>query len=219
MKVIECKQGSTEWHRARMGIPTASQFHRILTQKTLKPSASAEGYRHELLAEWLLNSPLSMGEDGGGFMGRGRDLEAWAVSFYELQRDTKTTAVGFCLTDDGRAGCSPDRLVGDDGGLEIKCPGPAQHVANLLAMTREHYAQVQGCLFVTGRKWWDLLSYHPELPPALVRYTPDAPYQEALGACLVEFADRLAREKEALLAQGCEVSSTVSFRAAPEYPF
>ena len=54
MIVLNCKQGSDEWIQARLGIPTASQFHRIITPKTMKPAASAEGYIDQLVAEYLL---------------------------------------------------------------------------------------------------------------------------------------------------------------------
>ncbi len=218
MRVIACKQGSTEWHRARLGIPTASCFDRIITPKKLEPASGAEGYMHELLAEWLLNEPLSLHEDGGGFLGRGRDLEVWAVAHYELHYE-KTEEVGFCLADDGRAGCSPDRLVGADGGLEIKCPGAKEHVANLLRMTSDYRLQVQGCLWITGRKWWDLMSYNPNMPPAIVRFEPEPAVQEALAEHVPAFCDRLERAKKALLARGCEPEKRPTVRNAEEYPF
>lgn len=58
-------------------------------------------------------------------------------------------------------GCSPDGLINDDGGTESKCPfNEAIHVRTWLeGMPEEHMAQVQGCMFVTGRKWWDFLSF------------------------------------------------------------
>ena len=93
MITVECEQGSTQWLNARLGIPTASQFDRILSPKTLKPSASAEGYRHELLAEWLLGEPIDTVNTE--WMQRGIELEPRAVQFYEFQRDIETTRIGF----------------------------------------------------------------------------------------------------------------------------
>ena len=202
MITVECEQGSQAWLNARLGIPTASQFDRILSPKTLKPSASAEGYRHELLAEWLLGEPIDTVNTE--WMQRGIELEPRAVQFYEFQRDIETTRIGFCLTDDRLAGCSPDRLVGDDGGLEIKCPSAKVHVGYLIdGVAGAHIAQVQGCMWVTGRAWWDVMSFNPSLPPSLVRVQRDAKFMAALDEALPAFTTKLGEMREKLTAMGC----------------
>jgi len=65
-------------------------------------------------------------------MERGTALEAEGVAYYELTTDLEAAPCGFALTDDGLAGASPDRLVGLDGLLEVKCPAAATHVGYLL---------------------------------------------------------------------------------------
>jgi hypothetical protein len=197
MKIVECSQGSDEWLQARLGIPTASQFHRLLTPKTMRPSGSAEKYLYELLAEWALGFPLQ--ELSTGFIERGSQMELDAVRYYELQRDLDTEAVGFCLTDDGIAGCSPDRLVGDRGLLEIKCPSAHVQVAYLLGEPEgKHRCQVQGQLWVTGREWCDLLCYNPDLPPAVVRVERDEVFMAKLAEILEDFGERLRKAKTRL---------------------
>lgn len=190
MIVLDVQQGTDEWRRARMGIPTASQFHRILTRKTRKVSASAAGYMHELLAEWLLDMPLDGGTDRG-YMQRGSEMEQDAVRYYEFQFEVETTPAGFVVADNGMIGCSPDRLIGDDGGLEIKCPGPPHHVANMLGMDEIYEMQVQGCMWLCERKWWDIVSFHPELPPAIYRLQRDDEYIAALTTAVGEFVEKL----------------------------
>ena len=117
MKIHDCKQNTTEWLDLRAGIPTASQFDRIITP-TGKPSASAIPYMHQLLAERLMGRPIT------GYvsfdMDRGKDLEPEAVSFYEFTQDVETMPVGFITNDEETIGASPDRLIGSDGLLEIK---------------------------------------------------------------------------------------------------
>lgn len=201
MKIVQCKQGTAPWFWARLGVPTASQFSRILTAKTRKLAAGSESYMHELLAEWLTGIPSSA--EQSGFMERGSEMEAWAVGYYELQRGVSTTPVGTCIHVDAFAACSPDRLVGNDGGLEIKCPSAKVHIANLLDGTEEHYAQAQGNLWVTGREWWDLLSYHPTIPPTIVRFERDQEYIAALDAAMKEFVSRLLLAREKLVRLGC----------------
>lgn len=180
---LPVEQGSEEWHKARLGIPTSSEFTRIVTPKgALSGSTTRYRYACELIAERMLGHPVN--DYVSDWMLRGQDLEDRAVAYYELQRDIDTQRGGFCKIDAAlmhksefySVGCSPDRLVGDDGGLEIKCPSETIHVATLLGLEDvlvKHRLQVQGSLWITGRKWWDFLSYHPELPPALMRIERD----------------------------------------------
>jgi len=191
----DVKQGSQEWLDLRLGIPTASQFHRIITAKTLKPSAAAQEYIHELIAEWALGEPLD--EDANSFMLRGSTLEQEAVDWYEFTTDRTIDRVGFCTTDDGRVGCSPDGLVGNSGGLEIKCPGVKNHIGYLVGSPAEKYkAQIQGGLWVCEREWWEIISYNPELPQRLVRVERDEKFITALAERMEGLLERLEAAKE-----------------------
>lgn len=192
MKILDVEQGSEAWKAARRGIPTASQFHRILSPARLKISDSSFGYACELVAERLLGEDI--GQDATAFMERGSLLEQEAIAYYEFQAGVETTKVGLCLSDDERVGCSPDRLVGKEGGLELKCPSAAVHVGYLLSNMGDKYRlQVQGALWITGRKWWDLLSYNPDLPTALIRCYPDAEVFDALDQAIPVFCEELDR--------------------------
>lgn len=187
-------QGTTEWAMLRLGIPTASAFDRILTPAKLELSKSAEGYAHQLIAERLVGEPL----DGAssGFMDRGQVLERKAVEYYELLRDADTTAIGFILRADRRVGCSPDRLVGADGLMEIKVPAPHTHVAYLLDEKGIGYRlQVQGQLWLAEREWNDTLSFHPTMPPALVRQYRDQKTITAIAAAVDRFLEFLYEEQ------------------------
>ena len=89
---------------------------------------------------------------------------------------------GSCsATPTGWPGCSPDALVGDAGGLELKCPSPGNHLIWWLhgratgEIPKKHMPQVQFSLWVTGRKWWDWMSSTRILPPFLARVAPDPP--------------------------------------------
>lgn len=230
MKVLNCQQGTKEWHWARLGIPTASQFGRILTPKTRKLSASADTYMHELVAEWLIGIPHGVDARSMGFVERGRDMEESAVSFYELLRGVTTTKVGMVMRDDGSVACSPDRLVGDDGGLEVKVPSAAVHVGYMLDGLGDYFSQVQGSLMITGRRWWDLLSYHPDLPPVFVRYERDEEYIGALEPALDGFVARLQSARDRVRGMGASPAPGLArefinalnesaFRHSPENPF
>jgi hypothetical protein len=187
--ILDVVQGSPEWEQARLGIPTASRFGDIITPKTLKLSKSSAVYRNQLLAEWLLGYPIEWTPQTA-WMERGTALEPEARAFYAMEYDVEVQSVGFVLRDDERVGGSPDGLVGDDGGLEIKCPAIQTQIAYLLnpdALVDAYRCQVQGNAYLTGRAWWDILSYHPELPHVRVRIERDEQFITALDACLAEF--------------------------------
>lgn len=212
MIVVNCKHGSDEWREARLAIPTASQFHRILQPKKLQPSAQAESYTHELLAELMLGRPIDDYESQ--FMVRGTAMEQSAIDFYEFDRDVKTTEVGFILSDDMRVGCSPDRLVGDDGGLEIKCPSAKEHVGYMLGKDADIYrCQIQGSLWITGRQWWDWLSYNPDLPPVLIRHQRDEEFIAKLSDAVYFFLGQFEAARQELILRDYIKPATIDYRS------
>ena len=164
MKILDCEQGSAEWIHARLGIPTASQFGRIVTPARKQLAAGRREYMAELIVEWVQGVPYDDFESE--WTERGQALEPQAREYYGFECDMDPREVGLCLTDNGLAGATPDALVGDDGLLEIKCPMAKNHLLHLAGgvVPTKHIAQVQGQLWVTGRKWCDWMSYHDQYP-------------------------------------------------------
>jgi len=197
MKLHHCAQGSTDWHRLRAGKPTASEFSRILTPKG-KRSAQADGYMMRLLAE-LMTGAAILGPETK-WMERGHDLEGFAVKSFEFETGMDTEQIGFVTNDSETIGASPDRLVGSDGLLEIKCPAPQTHVGYLLTnhVEEDYFPQLQGQLYICEREWTDIVSYHPEMPAAVIRVERDEEYIAKLAEALNEFVEQMA-ERRALL--------------------
>src|SRR6185312_13291104 len=123
MILHDCEQGTAEWYACRIGRPTASRFDEIVTP-TGKYSAQARKYAFQLIAERALKIPTES-LDGQMWMERGKELEPQAADLYSfLNEGVELSKVGFITTDDGKIGCSPDRLAGDCGLVEFKCPAP-----------------------------------------------------------------------------------------------
>jgi putative phage-type endonuclease len=192
MKIINCQQLSDEWYQVRCGIPTASNFDKIVTTKGV-PSKQSTKYLYQLAGETI----TQVKEDTytNAVMQRGIDMEKEAKSFYKMVNDCDVQEVGFCLDEEKGYGCSPDGLVGDDGAIEIKCPILSTHVSYLLKMNegipKEYYQQVQGILLVTGRKWVDFISYYPRIKPVLIRVGRDEDYIRCLQDILGQFCANL----------------------------
>lgn len=194
MKIYaDVEQGSEAWLHLRLGIPTASNFAKIVTPKKCELSKGAVDYALRLVAERLLNA-TSESSIENPWMQRGKDLEPMAVQQYEFTHDAQTVPVGFITTDDGAIGCSPDRLVLGDArvALEVKCPSPHVHLGYLLNGTDDDYKpQVQGQIYVAELDHAELYSFHERMPPALIRNTRDAEYVAKLAAALARFNENL----------------------------
>ena len=202
MKILEMEQGTQEWLEARLGCPSGSGFSKLITASGT-PSSSAESYINDLIAELITgeSTPFHVTE----WMQRGTELEPFARMNYELETDSEVTEVGFCMHDTLRCGVSPDGLIGGDGGIEIKCPKPSTHVKYLRKGTlpSEYKAQVMGCLWITGRQWWDFMSYHPQMPNLLIRVHRDDEYINQLERLVTHACQIIEKEvaeiKEKLL--------------------
>lgn len=190
MIAVACKQGSPEWHaERRQCIATASRFGDILTPKTMKLGAGARTYAIELLAQEIVPPHYWIKQDFQSLaMLNGTNTEREARDFFAFDTGLEITEVGFLKTDCGRFGCSPDGLIGEDSGLELKCPLHTTQIKYLLdgKLPPEYAAQVHGSMLVTKRPSWWFMSYAPGLPPLTVRVEPDA-YTEALAEALEEF--------------------------------
>jgi len=185
MKICNHEQGSPEWFEARLGIPSASMFSKIVTTKGVW-STQADSYINQLVAERLTGEREEIYQSH--HMIRGTELEPEARDMYCLVKDVEVQEVGFCLHDTLKAGCSPDGLIGEDGGLEIKAPAPATHVEYLRGgvLPSRYKQQVMGCLWITQREWWDFVSYHPNMKPLIVRVERDEEYIAALEECVTK---------------------------------
>lgn len=165
MKIIESmEQGTQEWLELRLGKVTASKFSEVMTNgRGGKPSATAKSYMIKLVAEILRGQPMPFFENDA--MRWGTETEPQARAMYELKNDVDVKEVAFVELNEF-VGVSPDGLVGDEGLLEIKCPNTETQIKRFIdgvGLPKEYEAQVQGQLWVTGRKWCDFVSFDPRI--------------------------------------------------------
>lgn len=191
VEIIECDQGSDEWYAARLGLPTASEFATVLAKgKDGGPSVTRRTYLHKLAGEVITGQPCE--NYNNAYMDRGKALEAEARDLYGFVHSHELRRVGFVRN--GPKGCSPDALIGANGGLEIKTAAPHVLIPILLRneFPPEHKAQVQGNLWVSEREWWDLAIYFPKMPLFVKRSYRDEGYIKILAANVEQFNDDLA---------------------------
>ena len=132
----DVEQNTTEWKRLRLGIPTASNFHYIITPLG-KPVDSRERkkYIYRLVAERILQEPMPERFEGNEWTERGQVLEDRAAEAFAKQMGCAILPGGLVTTDDARIACSPDRVVNRKKvweAVEVKCPAAWNHIQHMV---------------------------------------------------------------------------------------
>jgi hypothetical protein len=202
-------QGSPEWHQARAGCITGSMF--ATAREKLKsgankgqPSAAAGDYAFRLAVERISGKPLDEGFETWA-MRRGHELEPAARFDHEMAIGVVVEPVGFITTDDGKFGASADGFIGQDGGAEYKCLVDPSRLRKVLLTgdISEFLDQIQGGMWITGRKWWDFCLYCPALESIGLqlwhrRVERDDNYIEQLEVDLIGFEKLVSQNEDSL---------------------
>lgn len=196
---IEAPQRSDAWYAARLGKATGSRFADVLAGGK---GLTRKAYAVQLALEIVTGKQVETFTSAD--MQTGTEREPIARALYEAYSGNFVDEVGFCLHDTLPCGVSPDGLIDLDGGLEIKCPKASTHAKYLTlpAEPSEYTAQIQGCMLVTGRAWWDFASYHPDFPEnaqlIVRRIKRDSLYIVNLEKAVRSFADDVQAEVETI---------------------
>lgn len=165
----DLEQGTEQWKELRRGKFTASTMSKLFMGKT------TQGYTDAIykMAMERMTGKLTEGYSNAA-MQRGVEMEPMARQAYEVEKEVLVEECGFIEVDEW-LGCSPDGLVGDDGMIQIKCPAFNTHIGYIVEnkVPKDYYVQMQAELYVSGRKWNDFVSFHPELPMLILRVEPD----------------------------------------------
>lgn len=169
------QQGTDEWLAARVGVLTSTTFGDCLKKTAARETLILTKIAERLTGEWREVSARSLAW--------GKDHEQEARARYEITNGVAVSETGLIFhSDTPWIAVSPDGLVGDEGGVEIKCPETSkEHIRHIeKGLPPIYKPQVQGCLWITGRKWWDFVSYDPRMPIDLQLYVqrifPDEEY-------------------------------------------
>lgn len=215
MITVNCIQGSTEWLQARCAVITASRFADAISVLTRKsgdknpgdPTAASDKYAYEVAFERISGVPY--GEPIKAWtLERGHELEKMARLEYEARTGNLASESGVVLTDDRRFGYSTDGTVGDDGLIEIKCPVDTIKIMDMLNThdISEYEHQIQGGLWLTGRKYCDFIQYVPALEHVgkdlfYMRVKRDDDFIDDMVAKLLQFEKRVTAFEQMLRQQ------------------
>lgn len=193
MKIHDCLQGSNEWLSLRVGRVTASELHNLVTPKwKIKTGDGPATYLCKKLAEAYRGAALPGFSSWATEHGEELEDEARKWFAFEFGDIHRIHRAGFIEHDDGRCGASPDALLDDDGGLELKCPEAHTHVGYLIdgGLPDEYAAQVHMSLYVSGRDWWKFVSYRRKFPAFVLRVDRDESICATIAEALAGFYQR-----------------------------
>jgi hypothetical protein len=157
-------QGSEGWLAARRGRITGSMFKVARDKlKSGKPSAKAILYARNVARERFGGTCETVFVNKA--MQFGNEQEAFAIRAYETTTGYMCEEAGFAYTDCGMYGLSVDRLVDDDGVVEVKTMVGSDNLFNTVVEgdLSEYMDQCLGYLLFLGREWVDLTLWTPDL--------------------------------------------------------
>jgi len=196
-KLVDVEQGSPEWLEARRGKVTSSMFAAATAKGEGKTKHT---YLCKLLAERLTGNLVENYTNSK--FDWGKEQEPAAAAMYSFETGLEITKVGFVKHDDN-IGCSPDRLVGNQGMVQFKCPDSHTHISYILKKTTPttYMKQIQGEMWCCGRMWSDFVSFDPRNPYKdifIIRVHRDEEFIKKLAAGVNEFVEELLRQESIL---------------------
>lgn len=189
----QIEQRSAEWFAQRAGKFTGSRFVDVMARnkRTGEPLKAYHDLIWQVVVERMTGQPV----DGasGYALQWGEDVEPFAREAYEFETGSIVNEGGFIVHPKYEfAGCSPDGLVGNDKGIEMKCPkSSAVHLERFIyGVPDEYIPQIQGCMWVTGRESWDFVSFDPRMPEShqllIIQVERDEAFIEGLEKAVLE---------------------------------
>ena len=166
MKILDhFEQSSDEWKEARAGKVTASRAKDARDKlKNGNPSGKQTAYAAQVAVERIAGKPMDMVFENWQ-MREGHVQEPVARAAYEAATGNLVEEVGAIVSDDDSFLYSPDGMVGDDGLVEIKSLFSPDRIINIMADgdIQDFIDQCMFGLWLTGRKWIDLVIWCPAL--------------------------------------------------------
>lgn len=217
MEILEIEQRSKEWFDFKLGNFSPSEYYKLVTDPKLKADKDAgnlsEGaltHVHEKASELLTGLP-SKDDFDNKYLEWGREWEPVAKKYYEKVFNRKVEIVGGISN--GEDSGSPDGLTGtieDAGGIEIKCPYKISHHLKYLLLKnaedlksnhKNHYWQITGYMYLSDRKWWDFVAFHPSYKGALKLQVVRIPRNEEDVTLLKNKLDKAKQERDRILTE------------------
>lgn len=162
----EIEQRSNAWVVKRLGFCGCSRLGDVLAEgRNGQPSTTRRNYMAELLCERLT------GKHAEHFM---TQEMKWGVENENPARSEYEARHGIMVQETGGKEHpsipwwwgSPDGIVGNDGGIEIKCCNTMNHLDVVFTgkIQTGYIYQISGYVEIFEREWYTYIGYDPRLP-------------------------------------------------------
>lgn len=193
IKFYDIDQNSEQWDEVRRGKFTASSFSDLFMDK------KTAGYQKAII-KVAYERVTGESEEfySNKWMQRGHEKEPIAVENYEMLTFNTTENGGFYEYSDF-IGASPDRkIVGQNGGIEIKCPSFQVYHEYLETkkIPKAYFWQIHGQMLCTG---WDFIDYMPFSSPYLKQILVRVERDQAILNQLVERLEMCVEEVKKMI--------------------
>lgn len=161
------EQRSEDWFAERLGKITGTRAVDLMGTPKAQEKLMATLIKEIATAQNKEISPTKA-------MKNGIITEPKAIAYYELINNVKIEEVGLLYHPDNMyCACSPDGLIEKDGGIEVKCPEDETHVVLVMneKVDPKYVWQMNWCMYVSGRKYWDYFNYSENLPEPIKTFT------------------------------------------------
>ena len=187
-------QQNKEWFDLHNKHITASRFGDVMADPSTKRYKT---YQNEII-DYILGVPYI--EDDKPWFRHGKEWEAQARGLYELKSGNKVVQDFFFVhPEHDFIGCSPDGFISPDGNLEIKShKGIPDDLEKLNKLPSCNKAQVQGQMFVTGRKYTDFVNFYKDIDTGktelnILKVYPDIEYQKKIEKSCINFWNEIQK--------------------------
>ena len=189
--IDEFEQYSPEWYAACAGNVGASSLDKIITTTGAR-SKQREDFLLQLAGEKITGKQEETFQSLA--MQKGKEREAGARALFEMLYNIEVKQCALVYKDEWKlCHCSPDGLIGEKKGIEIKNPTMKTHIKYLLQNTlpTEYLLQTQMSLYVTERESWYFMSAFEGLPPLIIEVQRNEKLIEIIGKEINEFNQEL----------------------------
>jgi hypothetical protein len=154
-------QRSEQWKADRLCVLTGTRAYALMNSAATRKTLMVEMLTEQLTAATKSFNPTKAVQ-------KGIDDEPIAENYARLVLGYNIHSTDDFIVSEFDPFCavSPDGLVGDDGGIEIKNLSEANHIRAVIddEPEKKYVWQIHWLMYVTGRDWCDYIGYCKELP-------------------------------------------------------
>lgn len=191
-KIAGAAQQSEAWFNLKLGVISSSNISKVVGK------VGSEG-RYTYMCSLAAQILTGLHDDVKAIaLDWGNQHEDAARAYYESRAKVTITPLPFVFMDESfREGSSPDGLVNDNRGVEIKCPFSSTNFVKFVdsgAFDPDWMKQIQHAMRIMGATHWDFGQYDPRSQGRILKFITverDEKFQKTMEDAIPTFIEEL----------------------------